>query len=869
MATGNVHAHARARAPLQDAFVAIRLHSTLDASEPQRRGNFSHVLDLTGGDGGPLPRASGGGRRDASAGRAAASSTSTSDLGYSYPGRRGRDAHAQARRAVRARLRDRYAGAGRVRASAKGRLEEELRIIGSSIWPGFFLLHHDLLELAREVAVEVRGPDTPERCCRQGVAAARAVSSIVCFLTGLSHVDPIANELLIGRFLNEELNALPDIDLDFPRDIREVLIPRVHERYGHERVGAGRGLPDVPCTGRDPRAGQGARVASRGDRARRAQASEGWDARGVGRETSRTLQTGRRRATAGVAAGSWLARLAAEAHGLPRHLSQHSGGMIVATRPLIDCCPVVPAAMEGRQIVQWDKDSCADAGFLKIDLLGLGMLSAVERCVEMIARTRSERIDLSRIPFDDPATLRGDPRADTTGVFQIESRAQMQSLRRTRPENLQDLTIQVAIVRPGPDPGRRGQPLHRAAPATARGPRLSRSPTSTLRSSRCCGDARHDHLPGPGARGGEAFAGFSPGEAEGLRRAMSRKRSEAAIQAYHKRFVDGRHALVGADRETARARIRDGPGFRDSASPRPTGRVRPARVPVDVAARPLRPRVPVCAVQRAADGLLPPGQPRARGAATGIEVWPDVNARGASASSKRTGACGSASVTSVASPEEVAELVAERERGGRFRTGSSSRRGGDGAPRSSNWPGRARATRWSRSRRSPAARGACCGSWGRHSRPRRPGGTQLALPIELPDAPALRALDRWQQVLADYATSGVTVNDHAMALLRPRLPSRARHQRASWPAPPARGCGGRPGGRPSATGHGQRDVFVLLEDECGTVNLIVPAAVYERHRRSVADRAADARRGQARASPRRRVGRSTSWSTSRLDRRAG
>src|SRR6202035_3534089 len=150
---------------------------------------------------------------------------------------------------------------------------------------------------------------------------------------------------------------------------------------------------------------------------------------------------------------TWLARLADEAHGMPRHLSQHPGGMVISIRPLIDCCPIVPAAMEGRQIVQWDKDSCADAGFLKIDLLGLGMLSAVERAVELIARTREERIDLSRIPYDDPATYECIQNAETTGVFQIESRAQMQSLRRTRPESLEDITIQVAIVRPGPIQG--------------------------------------------------------------------------------------------------------------------------------------------------------------------------------------------------------------------------------------------------------------------------------------------------------------------------------------------------------------------------------------------------------------------------------
>ena len=182
---------------------------------------------------------------------------------------------------------------------------------------------------------------------------------------------------------------------------------------------------------------------------------------------------------------AWLARLCNEAYGLPRHLSQHSGGMIVSTRPLVDCCPVLPAAMEGRQLCQWDKDSCADAGFLKIDLLGLGMLSAVERCVEDIARTRNERIDLSRIPFDDAATYDAIQDAETMGVFQIESRAQMASLRRTRPENLDDLTIQVAIVRPGPDPRRRRQPLHRAPPADARGARTTSCPTSTRRSSRC------------------------------------------------------------------------------------------------------------------------------------------------------------------------------------------------------------------------------------------------------------------------------------------------------------------------------------------------------------------------------------------------
>jgi error-prone DNA polymerase len=226
--------------------------------------------------------------------------------------------------------------------------------------------------------------------------------------------------------------------------------------------------------------------------------------------------------------------------------------MIVATRPLIDCCPVVPAAMEGRQIVQWDKDSCADAGFLKIDLLGLGMLSAVEDAVDQIARLHREPIDLSRIPLDDPAVYAEIQAADTVGMFQIESRAQMQSLLRTRPENLDDLTVQVALVRPGPIQGKAVHPYieHRR--------RLREDPGFVY-------PIEHESLREPLRETlgvvvfqdqlldvAMAAAGFSVGEAEGLRRAMSRKRSEEAIEAFRPRFVEGCRAN-GIDDRTGNA----------------------------------------------------------------------------------------------------------------------------------------------------------------------------------------------------------------------------------------------------------------------------------------------------------------------------
>ena len=226
--------------------------------------------------------------------------------------------------------------------------------------------------------------------------------------------------------------------------------------------------------------------------------------------------------------------------------------MIVSTRPLIELVPVQPAAMAGRQLCQWDKDSCADAGFLKIDLLGLGMLSAVEDCVEQIARTHDEVIDLSRIPFDDPAVYDDIQRADTIGAFQIESRAQMQSLLRTKPQNLDDITVQVALVRPGPIQGKAVHPYIDARQRLREDPsyvfpvdhELLREP---LRSTFGVVVFQDQVL-----EVAIALAGFTIGEAEGLRRAMSRKRSHDALEAFRERFVEGA-AGKGVDAKTADA----------------------------------------------------------------------------------------------------------------------------------------------------------------------------------------------------------------------------------------------------------------------------------------------------------------------------
>src|SRR4051812_1362514 len=535
VATGNVHAHTRARARLQDVFVAIREHTTLDASEPLRRGNHAHVLAS------PAAMAA----RFADHPEAVAQTRAlaetldfdlTQDLGYRYPGAEDATADRRLAELCAARVEDRYPAGHRHRGEALARIEEELRIIRALGLSGFFLLHHELLELAREVAVEVRGPSEARQVLPPGRGRGSSVSSIVCYLTGLSHVDPIANRLSLGRFLNEELTSLPDIDLDFPRDVREVLIPRVHDRYGRDRSALVAAFPTYRSRGAIREIGKALGL-SGGDVERVARSADGWG-NAVGEDIALALGPGREQ----EGRWAWLASLSREAYGLPRHLSQHSGGMIVATRPLIDCCPVLPAAMEGRQMVQWDKDSCADAGFLKIDLLGLGMLSAVERCVDLVARRRGETIDLSRIPYDDPETYRTIQEAETTGVFQIESRAQMASLRRTRPETLDDLTVQVAIVRPGPIVGGAVNPYIKHRQALREDPDFvvpypHPSLEPVLRDTLGTIIFQDQVL-----EVAQAFAGFTAGEAEGLRRGGGPRRAGGGVRAHPGRVLQGANA---------------------------------------------------------------------------------------------------------------------------------------------------------------------------------------------------------------------------------------------------------------------------------------------------------------------------------------
>jgi error-prone DNA polymerase len=850
VATGDVHMHDLSRAALQDVLCAVRLGGTLEETEPRRRGNGTAYLAPAAEMAARFadhPEAVAESRRLAERLRF----DLTKDLGYRYPGSEDPGADRALAEICRARLEHRYAGEPEY-ADASRRLEDELALVRKLELSGFLLLHYDILELAREVAAEVRGPDSARSLLPPGRGRGSSVSSLVCYLTGLSHVDPVRNGLFLGRFLNEEISEAPDIDLDFPRDIREKLIPRVHERYGHDRsalvaafacyrsrgavrdFGKALGLP----------AGEIERVARTVEMYDRPESVEEDMAAAIGTGSAKSVR--------------WraLARLAHEAWGLPRHASQHPGGMVISTRPLIDICPVQPAAMEGRQLVQWDKDSCSDGGFLKIDLLGLGMLSAVERSVDEIARVRGERVDLSRIPLDDAETFRTIRAADTTGAFQIESRAQMQMLPRTRPETIDDLTVQVALVRPGPI---QGGAVH---PYLERRERLRKDPDYEVPYEHPSLEPILSDTLGTIVfqeqviQVAMALAGFSAGEAEGLRRAMSRKRSEQAILAYRDKFVGGAMGR-GASREVAERVFEQIHGFSGFGFPKAHA------VAFGLLAYQstwLRvhygPEFLCSLLNEQPMGFYPPDALVHEAQRRGIEIRPpDVGLSDVECAVEGSAVRVGLGYIAGLREDEARSLVDERERGGPYADladlASRSGVGPDGLERLA-WAGaceridggdelRRRKDLWQLGVANGAQRlgagvanGASLEARTFNANRRSEAPIQLSLPLPIPAPPTLRELDSWERLLADYSSTGMAIAEHPMTLIRPSLEDGMATSTHLGQLP--NGSFVRVPGmvvarqRP-ATANGV--VFMLLEDEVGTVNVVVPPPVYARYRMAI------------------------------------
>ena len=837
VATGDVHYHVRERHQLQDVLVAIKHRTTLDTSHRLRRENSEYYLkppaemaELFA----DYPQAVANTLRIAER----CTFDLTRDLDYRFPDPstslrtgcpvpEGETPDSYLRKLCYREAENRY---GRITPQVRDRLEEELALVERHGLAGFFLIHREILQLAYQVAEEVRGrpPHGPP-----GRGRGSSVGSLICYLIGLSHIDPIANDLFLGRFLNEEMASVPDIDLDFPRDIREKLILRVYEHFGKEHVGLVATFPTYRIRSAVREVGKALGLPP-AELDRLARVSEGGSARTIREEMGRLARYKDK-----LDAPLWrhLADLVEQIAGFPRHVSQHVGGMVVSSKPLVELVPLEQSAMPGRVLIQWDKDSVDDARMIKIDFLALGMLSAVDECLDLIEEHRGRRIDLSRIDFQDERVYDAICQADTMGVFQIESRAQMQTLPRVKPRSLEDLTVEVAIIRPGPIVGGAVNPYIRRRmgqePVTYDHPSLKPVLKETL------GVILYQEQVLQVAM---ALAGFSAGQAESLRRAMSRKRSREAIARLKEQFIEGCLGN-GVSRQVAESVFRKIAGFAEFGFPKAHAAAFGLLAYQTAWLRTYYPAESLCALFNAQPmGFYGPHVLVGDGKRHGVEVLPpDINRSGANCTVEGNAVRVGLRYVKGLSETTAREVEHERRRGGPFRSlfGFLERTrlkreavenliacGAFDGFGPSTAPGGVLRTGLER-RELVWQLGLLYRSEGHNSRER-----QLSLPLPTEqDMVPLKRMSDWDRMAADYAILGLSPDRHPMAFLRPQLhegvvPSRMLASLPDGSPVEVAGlvvCRQRPG---TAKGF----VFLVLEDEFGLVNVIVKPDLYERER---------------------------------------
>ncbi|MEV0467562.1 error-prone DNA polymerase [Nocardia tengchongensis] len=402
-------------------------------------------------------------------------------------------------------------------AAAYRQLEHELAVIATLNFPGYFLVVHDIVSFCR---------DNDILCQGRGSAA----NSAVCYAIGITNVDPVANKLLFERFLSPERDGPPDIDIDIESDRREEAIQHVYAKYGREYAAQVANV--ITYRGRSAvRDAARALGFSTGQQDAWSKQVSRWT--GVAEEQHTEIPDD-------------VLALAGELEGLPRHLGIHSGGMVICDRPIADVCPTEWARMADRSVLQWDKDDCAAAGLVKFDLLGLGMLSALHYMIDLVAEHKGQTVELHRLDLGEEGVYDMLCRADSVGVFQVESRAQMATLPRLKPRNFYDLVVEVALIRPGPIQGGSVHPYIRR------------------RNGREKPDYDHPSLENALERtlGVPLFqeqlmqmavdvAGFTPAEADQLRRAMGSKRSTQKMERLRARFYQGMQELHGITGEVA------------------------------------------------------------------------------------------------------------------------------------------------------------------------------------------------------------------------------------------------------------------------------------------------------------------------------
>jgi len=410
-------------------------------------------------------------------------------------------------------------------------LEHELAIIARLALAGYFLIVWDIVQFCRENRILAQG---------RGSAA----NSAVCYALGITAVDAVGMDLLFERFLSEERGEWPDIDIDLPSgDQREKAIQYLYQRYGERRAAMTANV--ITYRSRSAVREVGKALGFPLDQIDRlAKLAHAYEFRDDKDDLVELFKGG------GVDADSprlkMLVAIVRQAQGLPRHLGQHSGGMVIAAGPLDEIVPLEPATMPGRVVIQWDKEDCADLGIIKVDLLGLGMMAVLEEALPLVREHDGVTLDLAHLPPDDPEVYAMLRRADTIGVFQVESRAQMATLPRMKPTTFYDLVVEVAIIRPGPIVGQMVNPYleRRNGRQAVTYPHPSLEPI--LRRTLGVPLFQEQVL-----RIAMTAAKLSGGEAEELRRAMGFKRSAARMQRIEQRLREGMagNGITGAAAE--------------------------------------------------------------------------------------------------------------------------------------------------------------------------------------------------------------------------------------------------------------------------------------------------------------------------------
>ena len=525
VASNEVHYHARERRRLHDVLVAIRHRATLEEARPHLFPNTEHCLK-----GGDEMRPLFKGHAEALAMPWAIAQECDLDLDFrkvrfpGYPVPEGETPFSFLYKLCFEGVRERYQP---ITPDVARRLQRELEVIEKTGLAEFFLINWDLMRFAREHGVPGQG---------RGSAA----DSIVAYVLGITRVDPIEHNLLFERFLHEEMTSTPDIDIDFSTEHREQVIQYVYDKYGWERTGMVCNVvtfqPRMAIRQVGKALGFSAELLDR-------------LAKGVDRWFTEDVEDSMTGAVPppDMRPQSWqqFLELCREVQDFPRHLSIHNGGMLVTGEPLIDIVPVEPATMEGRRVVQFNKDDVEDLGLIKMDMLGLRTLSVIAEALDLIKDTAGTRPDLDRLPLKDPKVFEMCSAADTIGVFQIESRAQMQTLPRTRPQSFNDLVVEVAIIRPGPIQGNAVHPyINRKQgrelvtyPHPLLEPILKDTLGVILYQEQIIEIAM-------------SVAGMTPGGADGFRRAMTRHLNHVEMSSLEGDFIGGCLAN-GVPREVA------------------------------------------------------------------------------------------------------------------------------------------------------------------------------------------------------------------------------------------------------------------------------------------------------------------------------